>query len=140
VSVLLLDASVWLAAVDRRDPHHAAAQALVRPGPCECELAALDLTVFEVANVAIKRWRSIERAYALIELVEIGAAGNLERVDGETAGVTIDLAAEHGLTAYDAAYLAIARRRGWTLVSCDFADLVDPGHAVGPSDIAMISV
>ena len=44
----------------------------------------------------------------------------------------LDIAAEHGLTAYDAAYVAAARRNGWTLVSADIADLVSKGLAVTP--------
>jgi predicted nucleic acid-binding protein len=135
VSVLLLDAGVWLAAVDDRDPFHDAARALVAVGPDERELAALDLTLFEVANVAVKRWRSVEHARNVTELVEVAAAGNLERVDGETICTTIDDADRHGLSGYDAAYVAVARRRGWTLVSCDLRDLVRPGHAVAPDSI-----
>ena len=42
------------------------------------------------------------------------------------------MAAEHGLTAYDAAYVAAARRNGMTLVSTDIADLVSKGLAVTP--------
>ena len=44
----------------------------------------------------------------------------------------LEVAAEHGLTAYDAAYVAAARRYGWTLVSADIADLVSKGLAVAP--------
>lgn len=39
---------------------------------------------------------------------------------------------EHGLTAYDAAYVAAARRNGWQLVSLDVRDLVSKGFAVTP--------
>lgn len=39
---------------------------------------------------------------------------------------------EHGLTAYDAAYVAAARRNGWQLVSLDVRDLVSRGLAVTP--------
>jgi hypothetical protein len=34
---------------------------------------------------------------------------------------------------YDGAYVAAAHRRGWTLVSGDLHDLVDPGLAVSPT-------
>lgn len=46
----------------------------------------------------------------------------------------IDLAQRHGLTAYDAAYVAAARLNGWTLVSVDVADLVSRELAVLPED------
>jgi predicted nucleic acid-binding protein len=42
------------------------------------------------------------------------------------------VAAEHGLAAYDAAYVAAARHHDWTLVSADIADLVSKGLAVAP--------
>ena len=42
------------------------------------------------------------------------------------------LATSTSLTAYDAAYVAAARRNGWTLVSADIADLVSKGLAVTP--------
>ena len=135
MSVLLLDSSVWLAANDERDRYHASASEIVALGEDEPQLAALDLTLFEVGNVAIRRWRSLSRAREVTELVEIAAAGNLERVDGETVCATIADADMHGLSSYDAAYVTVARRRGWTLVSCDHRDLVRPGHAVTPDDV-----
>lgn len=133
--VLLLDASVWLASNDEGDPFHESSSELVAIGPDERELAALDLTLFEVGNVAIRSWRSLRRARELTELVEVAAAGNLERVDGETVCATVSDADEHRLSSYDAAYVTVARRRGWTLVSCDQRDLVRPGHAVTPDDV-----
>jgi predicted nucleic acid-binding protein len=53
-------------------------------------------------------------------------------VDAELIDAAVEIAAEHGLTAYDAAYVAAARRHGWTLVSADLADLVSKGLAVAP--------
>lgn len=135
MTVLLLDASVWLASDDPKDRYHASASALVSRGPAERALAALDLTLFEVANVAICSWRSPERAYGLVELVEVAVADNLERVVGETVCATVSDAYEHGLSSYDAAYVTVARRRGWTLVSCDHRDLVEAGHAVTPDEV-----
>lgn len=41
---------------------------------------------------------------------------------------------QHSLTAYDAAYVAAARRNGWQLVSLDLRDLVSKGLAVTPDD------
>ena len=42
------------------------------------------------------------------------------------------IAVEHGLTSYDAAYVAVARRHDWTLVSTDIKDLVSKGLAITP--------
>lgn len=40
----------------------------------------------------------------------------------------------HGvpLTVYDAAYVPVARKHDWELVSADMADVVRPGHAISP--------
>jgi predicted nucleic acid-binding protein len=46
--------------------------------------------------------------------------------------VTAELSVEHGLTGYDAAYVAVARRYDWQLVSTDVRDLVSKGLAVTP--------
>jgi predicted nucleic acid-binding protein len=54
------------------------------------------------------------------------------RVDTETILATVDIASEHDLTSYDAAYVAMARRHGWTLVSADIRDLVSRELAVAP--------
>lgn len=139
MTVLLLDASVWLAAFDPRDPYHDAASTLVALGPGARDLAALDLTLFEVANVALTKWRSLDVARRVVEHVEIASGAHLERVDGETICATASKADEHGLTAYDAAYLMVAWRHGWTLVSCDMKDLVRPGHAITPEDVIALS-
>jgi predicted nucleic acid-binding protein len=58
--------------------------------------------------------------------------GRLLRVQPDLIGEALDVMQEHGLTAYDAAYVAAARRKGWTLVSIDIADLVSKGLAVAP--------
>lgn len=135
MSVLLLDSGVWLSAFDPKDRFHESAKRLIADGPNARELIALDLTVFEVANVALKKWHSPDDARHLAELVEVSCASDLERIDGETAAYTVRIADELGLTVYEAAYVAVSRRRGWTLVSCDLKDLVGPGHAVAPDDV-----
>jgi predicted nucleic acid-binding protein len=130
--MLLLDASVWIAAVDSEDRYHTAARALVldpaRP------LGALDLTLYEIANVVgvVKRQREIATRIAQTLLKR--SEGALVRVDEALAEHAIALAIEHGLTAYDAAYVAAARMHTWTLVSADLKDLVKPGLAAAPDD------
>jgi len=46
--------------------------------------------------------------------------------------MTLALAGDHGLSAYDASYVAAALREGWTLVSTDLRDLVSKGLAITP--------
>jgi predicted nucleic acid-binding protein len=126
---LLLDSSVWLAARDADDAHHHAAVALIAG---ERPIVALDLTLYEVANVAARTWRSLQRARNVTALVLAACADGILRVD-ELLERAIATAHSHGLTAYDAAYVAAAEQNGCTLVSTDMRDLVNPGLAVTPS-------
>jgi predicted nucleic acid-binding protein len=127
--VLLLDASVWAALAAPHDRYHAESGALVDSGQ---SLAALDLTLFEIANAVGVKMGKPERARRLSRLVVTRCQDHLVRVDPVLTGSALDIAAEHGLTAYDAAYVAAARRNGWTLVSADIVDLVSKGLAVAP--------
>lgn len=126
----LLDAGVWVAISDPDDRHHAAAHAIV--AELERSLAALDLTLYEVANVmGPKKGRQREGRF-LLKLIERRCGENLIAVDSDLLESALEIAAEHQLAAYDAAYVAAARRHGWTLVSTDIADLVSKGLAVAP--------
>lgn len=137
MSTLLLDASVWLASLDTDDTHHTAAKRLVEASAAgDATLAALDLTLYEVANVAVTRWRSQDDAKRLAELVASACPSTLQRADGELLTSAAKIAGDHGLTVYDAAYVACARRHEWTLVSGDVADLVRPGLALAPAAAA----
>lgn len=132
--MLLLDASVWVAAKDADDQYFESARALVtdamRP------VASLDLTLYESANVVVGRWRQPEAARDLCRTIVVRCEDRLVSVDRDLVEQTIEIAAENDLTAYDAAYVAAARRHGWTLVSTDIADLVAKGLAVAP-DVAV---
>jgi predicted nucleic acid-binding protein len=160
LSELLLDASVWLAALDPDDRHYVAAKALVEStaddGGAEAggatiddggagddsgddvakvdpiTLTALDLTLYEVANVAVVSWSSQADAERLLELIRLACPATIDRVDEERMREAAKIATEHDLTVYDAAYVAAARRHDWTLVSCDLKDLVRPGLAIAP--------
>lgn len=126
----LIDASVWVAISDPHDRFHSAARAIV--AAVERPLAALDLTLYEVANVMGPKKAQPDEGHALLKLIETRCGDNLIRADSELLHTALDIAAEHGLTAYDAAYVAAARRHGWTLISADVADLVSKGLAVAP--------
>jgi predicted nucleic acid-binding protein len=129
-SALLLDASVWISAKDRRDPYFEAARTLaVDPARA---VAALDLTLYEVANGLGVRLDRHDEAVDLCRLVTGRCGESLLAVDAKLIESGLEISSEHGLTAYDAAYVAAARRHGWTLVSTDIADLVSKGLAVTP--------
>ena len=128
--VLLLDASVWVLLVDPEDPRHGDAVALVRDQATS--LAALDLTLHEIGNaIGVKRG-NVREATNVIRRLLACCRDRVVSADAELAGSALEIASEHGLTAYDAAYVATARRHGWALVSADIADLVSKGLAVAP--------
>jgi predicted nucleic acid-binding protein len=126
----LIDASVWVATADPTDRFHEAASALI--GEIDVPAAALDLTLYEVANAMGPKKGRPEKGRILLKLIAARCEENVVAADADLLESALELAAEHGLTAYDAAYVAAARRRGWTLVSCDVADLVSKGLAVAP--------
>jgi predicted nucleic acid-binding protein len=127
---LLIDASVWSQLAAPGDRFHRQAMDLLVES--KAALAALDLTLYEVANAVGVKMGQPKRAQRLSELVEVRCADRLVRVDPRLVATAVDVAAEHGLTAYDAAYVAAARRNGWQLVSLDVRDLVSKGLAVTP--------
>jgi predicted nucleic acid-binding protein len=127
--VLLVDASVWVALASPKERFHDDANAVFdSPLPT----VSLDLTLFEVGNVVAVKMGAQDRARWLLGSILNRCGGRLHRVDLELMEAAIEVAAEHRLTTYDAAYVAAARRYGWTLVSVDIADLVSKGLAVTP--------
>lgn len=131
MTLYLLDASVLLAAEDPDDRFHTAAERLLRgPDP----LSTLDLAYYEVTNVAIRAWADRGAADRLCERVAaVADDGGLVRATPSLLDAAADIASEHGLSAYDAAYVAAARSTGATLISCDVRDLVSRGLATLPT-------
>lgn len=128
--MFLVDASVWVSLVERGSAHREAAANLVR-GQAQM-LGALDLTLYEVANaVGVKQGDATE-AGRVNRLLLRCCRDRLFTVDAEMVDAALQVAGEHGLTVYDAAYVAAARRHGMTLVSADIRDLVSKGLAVTP--------
>jgi predicted nucleic acid-binding protein len=128
--MLLLDAGVWVAAKDADDRYFAAARPLVLDP--QHAVAALDLTLYEVANVVGARGGQRGAALELLRTIAARCGDRVVAVAPDLVESALEIASEHGLTAYDAAYVAVARDRGWTLVSTDIADLVSKGLAVAP--------
>lgn len=128
--MFLVDASVWVSLVERGSPHGEAARALVREQAQM--LGALDLTLYEVANAVGVKQGDAKGAGQVNRLLLRCCRDHLLSVDGDLVDAALRVAAEHGLTAYDAAYVAAARRHGMTLVSADIRDLVSKGLAVTP--------
>lgn len=132
MSLWLLDASVLLASEDVDDEHHEQA---VRLLTADEPLATLDLAFYEVANVAVRAWRDHAAADRLRErVVALAEDGGLVRADSALLSSASVIAEEHGISVYDAAYVAAARHSRARLVSCDVRDLVSCGLALLPAD------
>lgn len=132
MTLWFIDASVLLASEDADDPHHLDAIRLLAGAE---PIATLDLAYYEVSNVALRVWhdtaadrRSRRRVTAIAE------DGGLVRADPALLSSAARVAAEHGISVYDAAYVAGADRAGGVLVSCDVRDLVSKGLARLPGD------
>lgn len=120
-----------LAALDGDDALNKPARALL--GDSAVTLATLDLARYEVTNVAICAWRAPEKVPPLLEAIErISDDGGVLLSTNALLTRAAQLAEEHTLSAYDAAYVAAAAQTGGTLVSCDIRDLVSKGLASTP--------
>jgi predicted nucleic acid-binding protein len=126
--LLLLDASVWVAAGIPANPAHGSAAALARGA----RVAALDLTVYEVVNAVARQYRQPEQAQRIARALLRTCGDDLIRVDRALGEEIAEVVSEHRLTAYDAAYVVAARRNSWQLVSLDLRDLVSKGLAITP--------
>jgi predicted nucleic acid-binding protein len=135
--VLLLDAGVWIAAVDPDDRFHASSRRLVLT-TATLQAAALDLTLYEVANVIGARKQRYGLAGRVCRSILERCGERVVRVDAKLVEAIVAVVAEHGLTAYDATYVAVARRYGWTLVSTDIKDLVSRELALTPDEAVAV--
>lgn len=139
MSTLLLDASVVLAAFDRDDRHHESAAALL--ADADVTLATLDLARYEVANIAIRAWRAPGSvASLLIALERLADDGGIILSTSSLLTRAAKLAEDHGISVYDAAYVAAAGEGERSLVSCDARDLVSKGLAIFPEAAQHIQV
>jgi predicted nucleic acid-binding protein len=127
---LLLDASVWVDSMDPGSPFYGVARVLV--GDADRPVGTLALALHEVANaLGVRRGRP-EEAVDMCRLI-VGRCGRaIVDPDPMLMRSAISVAAEHGIAAYDASYVAAAHREGWTLVSSDLKDLVSKGLAITP--------
>ncbi len=127
---VLLDSGVWIASRTPGERFNEPALEIVldtsRPA------AALDLTLYEIANVVGARRGDLGTLARIFRSVERRCVDGIVRVDVDLVEATAEIAVEYSLTVYDAAYVAVARRHDWTLVSTDIRDLVSKGLAVTP--------
>jgi predicted nucleic acid-binding protein len=135
VTSVMVDSSVLLAAFDRQDDEWRASASVLR-NP-SFTVSTLDLARYEVANVAVRSWRSPDDVATLLEAIErIGEDGGVVRSTVQLIAAAAELANESEISVYDAAYVVAARSGGRTLASCDVRDLVSRQLAVLPSALA----
>jgi predicted nucleic acid-binding protein len=128
----LLDASIFLASEDSDDKYHGDSRRLLEGGD---PLATLDLVFYEITNVAVRSWRDPLAAHRLCERVNaVTDDGGLVRAESSLLASAVNIADEHGISVYDAAYVAAARALSSQLVSCDVRDLVSRGLACLPGE------
>ncbi len=94
--------------------------------------SVLDLTMYELGNVLLGPLRS-SADHAVAALRILAAACEALRPDDSERRDAAELVIEYGLTYYDAAYAAVARRREQMLVTADRA-LLDAGLGISPPD------
>jgi predicted nucleic acid-binding protein len=127
---LLLDASVWVACKVPDSPSYEACRALVVD--TAYSVGTLALALHEVANsLGVRRGRA-EEAVDMCRLITGRCGHAIVGPDPMLMRSAMSIAAEYGIAAYDASYVAAAYREGWTLVSLDFKDLVSKGLAITP--------
>jgi predicted nucleic acid-binding protein len=128
--MILADAGVWVAAGEPKDRFHRESSEILLD--LDVPVAALDLTLYEIANALGAKGRQPRQAVYMLRFLERRCEENLVEADSDLMDTALEVASEHDLTAYDAAYVAAARRNGWTLVSTDVAGLVSRGLAMTP--------
>jgi predicted nucleic acid-binding protein len=121
VECLLLDSGVWIASrtVDERFNRSSLELVMDARRPA----AALDLTLYEIANVVGVRRHDLRTLSRLFRSIEMRCRKSIVAADPDLLEASSAIALEHSLTIYDAAYVAVARLHAWTLVSTDVKDL-----------------
>jgi predicted nucleic acid-binding protein len=122
----IVDASVaakWFLPVEREPEGQLARDAIGR-----LAMRTTSLAFYEVGNILTihSGWEAEKVAGALDLLLEI--CGDPVGLSAEDHAAAAALAISHGLTFYDASYVAVARRLGRGVLSAD-GDLLDPGLA-----------
>jgi predicted nucleic acid-binding protein len=94
----------------------------------------LDLTPYEVGNALLRGRATASAAQVATVLEALSEICPAVSTSPQQMRLATELAEQHNLTLYDAAYAASAQDRGATLVTLDSA-LLDAGLGVRPSDL-----
>lgn len=123
MAAIVLDASVMVALYVEEPLSAAARRTLVRSREAGDDLHAPDLLLIECANALWKRVRrrELDRDSAMQAITELSMLEELDRhpMDERLVPPALSLAIAHSLTAYDAAYAALAVQLGGVVLSGD---------------------
>jgi predicted nucleic acid-binding protein len=118
--VIVPDATVWISALLRHDPHHVAGARWLRAWMnAGGTIVAPTLIVPEVAGAVIRRSGRLRLARQAIADLLADPTVRLVDLDARLADNAADLAANLRLRGADAVYVALARREGVPLVTWD---------------------
>ena len=136
-SAALLDTSVLLRFVhDHGDHEQVAADRLLRASLEDTvQLVLLDLSVYELVNVAVRRLGLGSPHVEDIVTEVFRFRMPMVTVDAQLGRAAAAAAVESGLSGYDAAFLAAARRSGVPLVTADRRLAAEDG-ALALADLA----
>jgi predicted nucleic acid-binding protein len=98
-------------------------------------LQMLDLTPYEVGNALLRGRLGVDATRVAVVLEALAEVCPAITPTGDELRAAAALAEEHDLTLYDAAYAAVALRRGAELVTLD-GELLRAGLGRRPSDLA----
>jgi len=123
MAAIVVDASVMVALYVEEPLSALARAALLRAREAGDDLHAPDLLLIECANAFWKRVGrgELARDSAMTAITELSTLEDLDRhpMDGQLVPPALSLAIAHSLTAYDAAYAALAVQLGGTVLSGD---------------------
>ncbi len=123
MAAIVVDASVMVALYVDEPLSGAARAALIRSREAGDDLHAPDLLLIECANALWKRVRrdELDRDSAMTAIRELSMLEDLDRhpLDERLVPPALSLAIAHSLTAYDAAYVALAVRLSGIVLSGD---------------------
>jgi predicted nucleic acid-binding protein len=126
----LLDSSIWHESKFADSEYAAACRALVID--TSYPVATLSLAFHEVANTLGVRRALPDAAVDLCRLISGRCGSSIVHPDPMLMRSAVSIGLENGISAYDASFVAAARREDWTLVSIDIKDLVSKGLAITP--------
>jgi predicted nucleic acid-binding protein len=123
MAAIVVDASVMVALYIEEPLSAPARAALLRSREAGDDLHAPDLLLIECANAFWKRVGrgELDRDSAMTAITALSMLEDLDRhpLDGKLVPPALSLAIAHSLTAYDAAYAALAVQLGGTVLSGD---------------------